>query len=286
MPLGHRFERKLTFAQKQEAIDAYVAGDSCPTIAKRYGMKGVSIWSFLKRSGVKMRTISEAKRVYCLDQTSFANHSPECHYWIGFLLADGSIDKKNALSVRLSIVDHSHLEKLRVFLKSNHPIAKVFNSDKGYGAGNEMSKLYISSQDLCRSLESRGVHRHKTAIAQAPSDLKLDRDFWRGMVDGDGWVCTAAGSKERHPVLGLTGTQSVCESFLRWAQTVTKTAANVTRNNSIFKVALRGRASFDVVVALYESAGVSLERKMLKASEIISTGWRSRQGKRRPPEGW
>ena len=82
---------KLNVAQKAAAVNSYITGETPDSIGARLGVSGVAIRGIVQRRGVKMRSLSEAQRRIPLNQDAFAHSSPDVAYWVGFLMADGSI---------------------------------------------------------------------------------------------------------------------------------------------------------------------------------------------------
>lgn len=67
------------------------------------------------------------KRLYSLDENYFNSiDSEDKAYWLGFIFADGCISVSEGIerifSIRLSVRDIMHLEKFKVYIKTNKPI--------------------------------------------------------------------------------------------------------------------------------------------------------------------
>lgn len=122
----------------------------------------------------------QGKRLYSVETDKFSSvDSPEKAYWLGFLMADGSVDRYS-LRIELSERDLSHLTKMQSFLKSNHPISKT---RKG------CHRISINSTELVKSMKKWGIVPNKTdkAISTPEIESRLIPYFYRGFFDGDGW---------------------------------------------------------------------------------------------------
>jgi hypothetical protein len=193
---------------------------------------------------------------------------------VGFLLADGCVRKskwhQHTISLSLAAKDRDHVEKFRSFLGATHPISE--STRDGYGKPRTMVRLTVSSDRLADSLAKYNVVPQKTATAVPPAALVMDRDFWRGMVDGDGWLFYTYRRGQRKPetTVGLTGTVATCESFLKWVKSFTPTQTTIRRNGSIYRVAFTSNIAREVVRRLYEGATMGLSRKQHVAASILS----------------
>lgn len=122
-----------------------------------------------------------------LHESAFDIWSDEMSYWLGFIAADGSIKRDRAmLSVRLTLGDKEHLEKLRIFIGSE--LALKDYTYKKY----KYTELAVTSKYLKDRLVSLGILPNKSNqnidfLSYVPHDFKLP--FILGYFDGDGcWV--------------------------------------------------------------------------------------------------
>lgn len=202
-----------------------------------------------------------------LNDHAFETLTQESAYWIGFLAADGSICGVNQVSVELSERDADHLIKLRSFLGSNQPLYR----NRG------CAKLSFSSQQIVKTLGRYGICRRKTHSVACPPELLMDRDYWRGVIDGDGHVCLRLEklppqSKESHgytPRLHLVGNEQMVSQFLDYCRSrIPRFKNRLSKHASIFACSLGGRTAAQIVNDLYRNSVVALERKAMSAAQI------------------
>ena len=211
------------------------------------------------------------------NESAFEILSSEAAYWIGFLLADGWVrdaSKTPMLVVEIKGEDREHLEKLAQFIGFPGPIRQTYRED-----GRVSSAVHVSSNIICRDLALWGIVPRKTSITVVPPTLRNSKDFWRGLIDGDGWVSIR---RRGDCMVGVCGTESVCQDFLLYGQRVSGSVSKAQGIHISYEVGKNGHKSagyghsrFDGVAAacivkeLYEAPCVSLCRKQKTANRVI-----------------
>jgi hypothetical protein len=201
-----------------------------------------------------------------LRQYAFDELTPDAAYWIGFLFADGSVIGRGESAVvqtRLSECDREHLVKLRSFLGSTHKIGVAPAGNYGGYRSRPSVRLSVPSGRLARRLLSLG--RYEGPI---DSTLIQSRDFWRGVVDGDGSLGHLASG---YAYFALVGSRRLLEAFLAFLQGNGLSARMTIRpDKTIFQVATAGHIAERIVSLLYEDATVALDRKAASAARIAA----------------
>lgn len=174
-------------------IDLYLNQKVTPVeIAKRLGFKNHQpIYNFLNKKEIfkKHYTGTEGLRTYNVDETFFEIiNTEEKAYILGFITADGYIDEnRNALKIALNVQDIDILEKIKLALKSNHPI-KYFIKDKKY---NHVS-VDIGSKKIVSDLKKLSLYQGKSLTMTGKIIKGVNKpfikDFLRGYFDGDGCI--------------------------------------------------------------------------------------------------
>lgn len=144
-------------------------------------------------------------------------------YWLGFLYADGSInryytnDKLRSMTLELGLAekDRNHLEKFRQCIDTNIPIFDKTNRLNG--------KIYMSSRiqlnntKICYDLCDLGCTPSKTYDIKFPTyDIvpkEFMRDFLRGFFDGDGCISISEMAGSPHIFTTITGMKDMLESI-------------------------------------------------------------------------
>lgn len=145
----------------------------------------------------------------------------EAAYWVGYLMADGCISKdvtrpNHRLMMRLALHDIVALERLKEWLGSETKITTEKAVDDRRFVNRYYAVIQITSERLCQRLMTFGVVPNKTEHAKASPEISGNRDFWRGMVDGDGCVYPSERSR-----VYLAGTKAITEQFMDYCKSLT-----------------------------------------------------------------
>ena len=254
-------ERKIKYQKTlDEAIKLYEEGKSQLYIEKKLGLTRKTIRELIKANGIKYRDKSEQQHIRnktVIDHDCFDELTPEALYWIGLLFADGHIEK-NEFSICLTLdnKDYKHLEKFKAFLKSNRKITK----DKG-----DCSRVRINSKKLWNRLKELGFTHNKSEVGKPHSLLKNSKDFWRGVVDGDGGVYNYAYMQQ----MALCGTLETIFDFAIFCNSYTGVTDKYPSpgdkkgyaKNKLFQISYYSKDCKKVLDLLYKDATVYLERK-------------------------
>lgn len=125
-------------------------------------------------------------RKYFFNERIFENiDSNEKAYWLGFLMADGSISTKHGL--RLGLTDFDMIEKFKSFMHAdNTPITDE------YTPNSHKKTISLYSKKMYIDLQKYGLIENKTyrtEIRNIPDDFI--NSFILGYFDGDGSIYVA-----------------------------------------------------------------------------------------------
>ncbi|MFG1838289.1 hypothetical protein ACGFH8_07615 [Micromonospora sp. NPDC049175] len=214
----------------------------------------------LVRRGVAIRRV-----VHTLRHEAFDLLTPEACYWLGFLFADGCVTYRAGhlpqISVGLAQRDRDHLVLLRAFLGSSSSISKP-NPTQG------SCQFSVRSTRLAERMIVLG--RYEGTLGER---LDESRDFWRGVVDGDGSI----GSYRRPgPRLSefaqfrLVGSQRLLDAFAVFLRSHGIHGLSVRPHKSIYTIGTTCGPAERIIGLLYAGAPVALARKAETAEKILS----------------
>jgi hypothetical protein len=260
----------LTPEQKNEVALRYAAGEPAPAIAESLGVCSNNIYNTVRRLGLKIRDPSTAASRISYKKDAFDVVTPESAYWIGFLFADGWTyeQKRKAapiISVGLAARDRGHLVKLRDFLGSGHAISEIKNKNSKFGEFPG-ARLTISSRELYDALCVHGM-RNKSLDRVATPELSRSKDFWRGLIDGDGYLGIPA-QKIR---FGLCGGRVILEQFMAFlANHGIGHRTTIRAQGKIFRIDMNcGPAEAAIRLFYSEPLCAALDRKNCIAQAIL-----------------
>jgi hypothetical protein len=124
------------------------------------------------------------------------------YYWIGFIMADGSIDtKQKRLRISLSITDIEHLKKFINFIDSKINI-NIIETKSSYSTKSIIAKIEISDYTNIDLISKKyDMHNNKTynpPNIQYLNDENKFLSFFIGFIDGDGCIGLQSKSKKPH----------------------------------------------------------------------------------------
>ena len=260
--------RTLSDDERATAVERYSAGESAPKIAEQLGVTSPAIYLALKKSGIVRRVNSDYSKEEAIRHDFFSKiDTREKAYWLGFLLTDGCVSRKAEIIIALKGIDAGHLALWRATVGSKRRITKsgkvkTFNKSRWF---YKSARFVIKSNQMAADLFNLGVIPAKTGRTIYPEGIpeKLEADFWRGAVDGDGWLCRTKSGKRRQLVLGLTGDLPVLQAFQKFVVKYIPTKASIRRNGAktLLKFQVTDSFAFTMAEILYGDAPVFLKRK-------------------------
>jgi len=202
-----------------------------------------------------------------IDVHAFRNPGADGFYWIGFLMADGNVTEDGTLSVILQSSDRAHIEKLRVFLKSDAPILDKMTNARSFKPGGTAVLLSVRSQDIVDDLK-RWVSVCRDGTENLVPD-EMARHVWRGIMD---WNGTVRVNKRGQLELRLYGSKVLCERFQAYVRVLAPGCqANVFKSGGTNCVYLCSSAAETVALALYRDCSTCLDRKFAVVARFF--GW-------------
>jgi hypothetical protein len=239
-------------------------------LAKEFNLSRTSVYSFLKRSGCRMKTIAEAKRIYTIDEHFFdIIDTEEKAYFLGFLYADGyNCERIGTVILSLQERDKSILLKLKDIIGYGNSLKFV---ERG-GRNQNIYTLRIANKHISNKLAELGCPQAKTKKIIYPQwmPINLHRHFIRGVFDGDGCVSGAA--------FGLCGT----EAFLTRTQEIMIKEMGLSKTKLIIRNMIKGKECYYVSLHytgytnlgliyqwFYKDSSIYLERKKKKFEDYI-----------------
>ncbi len=245
--------RHLKSYEIDELCTAYAAGETSVSLAHKLGVSAPAICMWLRKRNIERRNRSDAATRHTLNEQAFDTITDESAYWIGFLMADGSINHRSGapeIALVLSSKDIGHIQLFRHFLGSTHAITNVPTT--------QAVRFAVRSHKLVAALERYGIVSNKSFTARV-IELENNLHFWRGVIDGDGYINVMSNDRYR---LELVGSQALLLQFTYFVQSICPACCVTVRPcRRIFRVGLSGQYAKVLIHYLYPASTIALERK-------------------------
>lgn len=248
---------------KKEIIERYKQNESIWSLSKSTGLYVNKIKQILNKSGVK--SISYSKRLNPNLKEDFFSQidTPAKAYWLGWLITDGCVTKKNAISLTLQKRDLSILQKFEKDLGLVGKI-KVFNSN--------YYRFSFCCRKMVDDLKKYGIVPNKTMTVRLPQlNTELIPHLLRGCIDGDGGIAKTTSRGKNGYELSFCGNYFCVSDFNQLVSCLTHIKPkNITKNNNIFRVRWSSLKEIEKILQILYTNNDSryLERKYKFLTEI------------------
>jgi hypothetical protein len=208
-------------------------------------------------------------KVHTIDETIFDIITEPSAYWAGNLMADGNIYTGKTGNPRISLTlaarDHDHLVKFGTFVNCSNPI--LIKISKVNGKIWKQYTLRFSSKRIAGNLIGFGVTARKSLTAKVIG-LQDNKPFWRGVLDGDGYIKNRDG-KEGDRVV-ISGSHDLMCQFMIFIETnIPNARTRLIADRKIYRLTLYYYTARKIVGLLYENCVVALDRKLEDARRMI-----------------
>ena len=252
---------------KDKMIKNYLKGMTAQEAGESIGVTFTTCLKELKRRGIKSRD-SQSYRRLPIDENFFEKiDTEEKAYWLGFITADGSVDeKRNILHFTLKLPDKPHLEKFLKAIKHPRKIQEYFTNN-----GNWVCKITISNKKLIADLVRCGIHQKKTFTVKPYKcrNKKLQKAYWRGIIDGDGHLLK---NESNRYYIGLSGNIYMISGFITFVKKNGVLLNNkISKNGNTFSITTAQKNKVRKIAhLLYKDASIYLDRKYKMYQEIVA----------------
>lgn len=185
---------------------------TCKEVAEMFGLSLLTVQKIVKNAGLKLNKSRVNMSKISLDLNYFNQiDDPRKAYWLGFIAADGSINKTNA-KLTFNIKDLEILEKFKNDVKSGHKLVKTERFDKRTNKTYIGYSLQVTNAIFVGNIIKWGITNQKTDVLAFPNIKEEYYSYFiAGLFDGDGSVYIR--NVETHQQIGcnLISTKEVLE---------------------------------------------------------------------------
>lgn len=235
---------------------------SLTKLSSKYSVKRQTIAKYLKLSG---HDVVNYQNVCRIDEHAFDEiDTEEKAYWLGFLYADGCIDRnENRLELNIAASDLDHMHKFKQFMKSDAKDRFELKDGKF-----STCRFSVRNKNIWEQLNNKGCTPCKTLTLTFPNesvfkDKSLIRHFIRGYFDGDGTLGLYEGKYGRIFSCSFAGTENFLkkvEEELNIKGCIRNASCN-TYDSKIYTLSYNSLKARKVSRILYENSSIYLSRK-------------------------
>lgn len=234
-------------------------------LAEKYHCSTFVIHNVLTANNIEIKQHFNLKNLDLKEDFFETIDSEEKAYFLGFLFADGYVEK-NEICCEINIKDIDLLLTFKQLINSQRKISYRKRTN------TEMVSIKINSFKMVQDLSKYGIIPNKTKntkhLPQIPEPFQ--KDFLRGLIDGDGWITK---DKLGYYHLGFVSFyKTICEDFQKMCQKVaniTNTAKITVKNNNFVSQFQSQKLVKQLVTALYKDSNYYLTRKYIIAEDIF-----------------
>ncbi len=257
----------LTPELKRKIVDFYKQGNNKLKCCSEFNVCDASVDKSLK----EFYPNRPRRRKYYFNERYFENIDTEAKaYFLGLMVADGTVRPDGTVSIGLQGSDIYILEKLKEEVEFTGNLRMtVMKSGKDFGT------LFLCSPIMAKDLAKYGCipkKSHFTYFPDIPDNLQ--HHFIRGVFDGDGWCCV---NDTTSPVFGVIGNIDLIgriqDILVQKCNLENKTKLRTDKRNNtpnIVSLCFGGRRNLRRIRNyLYQDATFFLTRKKEKMDSII-----------------
>lgn len=244
--------KKIYFLDKyKNDIVNYIKNNTTVVdVAKILNVPYYAVKNFMSKNNIRHKD-------FRFNHNFFENiDNEEKAYWLGFLMADGCVYKKQdhyILTLSLQVGDKSHIEKFHNAIESNRNIWHCYS--KGHGSFNSQHW----SDKMCGDLIKLGCTPRKSLTLEFPNIKKeLLHHFIRGYFDGDG--CVSFKSSNNIQIAFACGSLTFLEN-IKFYMELSPKIYHRPNSNCYTIVACGNKKVFNFYKKLYSNANIYLDRK-------------------------
>lgn len=237
--------------------------------------KGRKLNSYYTNKQQKYRNLETYKKERICNENFFENFNTEkSAYWAGFILGDGHVSEAT-LTIHLSTIDLSHLEKFKSDIETNYAIT-ISNPPPNKIKNKEFGTciLPIIKEKLCKDLIKHGITINKSKHCTIPKSLpeNMIHHFMRGLFDADGSFWISNNNAHFSVVSSVESFLEEYQAILMKTCDLNKTKIRANGRKTCYEFAYGGNLQVKRIMDyLYKDATIYLERKFNKFQEFYKS---------------
>src|SRR5690606_14525028 len=248
-----------------QILKMYTDGYSMNRISSYFGISTRIIHSILHSNNINIKKLWEydSYQKHNINELFDKIDTPEKAYFLGFLYADGNVNKNlNQVTLKLKESDIHILNDIKKTFEIGNKL--YFDRPANINAENQYS-LKIINKKIRDNFVKHGVIPRKTWKLSYPFWLEkhLHSHFVRGYFDGDG--CLSIDYKRNNATISICGTWQMCSDLKFIFENYVGVKSVISSDRKIFRIIIRRYSSvLDTCAWMYKGANLKLNRKYEK----------------------
>ena len=266
---------------REEQIDYivkhYNQNHNVKELANLFSTSQASMRSLLHKQGINTILTCDKEKILHPRNSDYFEiiDSPDKAYWLGFLYADGYVNKKkHQLRINLQKKDEEHLQKFLKALGATNTSVK-YTTKKMDGKIYEGAYIAFGDKKMVDDLINKGCIQSKSLVIKFPTEdivpEHLLSHFIRGVYDGDGTITyqTHSITKLKYFSMGILGTEDLLQGIQKF---LGKINLKLEDKNTHYVLRITGnRVVFNSLSILYKDSyeDIELTRKREKYELLV-----------------
>ena len=245
--------------EQEEIKKRYLSGESLRSVMLDYPYSWETGERFLRHEDIPIRGR------YKYDHQCFHNLNEYSEYFAGLIVADGCLTYQHGRpDIHLASCDIDIIEKFIDFIGT--PNKSIYRSK------HDVFTVSVRSIQMAEDLLNLGIVPRKSFVEfNISAKLTPSRHFWRGMIDGDGFIGWA---NKKYPKMYLSSScKPVIKDFILFLKNNKLYASNNLlsyRGGTFHLYQQTSGPVLKILNLLYVDSNVSINRKHKKAMELIN----------------
>ncbi len=169
---------------------------------------------------IKTRKENRLSMGFSINENAFLDvKDPECAYFYGWLLTDGNITKREygyQVSIELNVKDIKVLESLSNYIGNGCSVKTRDRFDKRTENTYYMCSYSFSQSFITERLITLGLEPKKSLRESCPDEFLHNRDFWRGVLEGDGYLSKLSSDTN----MQICGSEELCNQWFDYCKSI------------------------------------------------------------------
>lgn len=203
-------------------IQRYEKGESTEKIATDFPFGKDVVLKVLRDFDVHIKTRKENRfsMGFTINEDAFYDvNEPECAYFYGWILTDGCLRKTkyaHTVSIGLKGSDKSVIDSLEGYLGLSGRVRTRDRFDKRTNKTYSLAEISFQYAPITERLISFGLSERKSTKEYCPEVFLFNRDFWRGVLEGDGYLSNLKTSTK----MQICGSEVLCTQWYNYCKSV------------------------------------------------------------------